>query len=238
MHRAHCLYKDGLHRVCGPSLHSQTCLCGVRRGPADDAIPMQTPRKLRMRGSIKSTLDSLNLQVTFYSKHLHNIVLFCNNNKGEKTYAGMSKIHGSCDVMLQTNAEYSHGLAPSAKTPVYLQTLLLLLCWLSLHLPTGAYKARTSHARSPANTIPTGRPQCKLFVYSCSLCSVSLCPSHRQTDAHTNTNLPGCTGTNKYWSVLYTSVGTQVFNHEKHDSVKIILCWKNILSLLQSVFLQ
>lgn len=69
------------------------------------------------------------------------------NNNGEKTYAGMSEIHGSCDVMLKTNAEYFHGLALHAKIPVYLQALLLLLRWLSLHLPTGAYKARTSHAR-------------------------------------------------------------------------------------------
>lgn len=56
-------------------------------------------------------------------------MLSVDNNKGEKkTYAGMSEMHGSCEVMLKTNAEYSHGLAPHAKIPVYLQALLLLLC--------------------------------------------------------------------------------------------------------------
>lgn len=32
-------------------------------------------------------------------------------------YAGMSEIHGSCDLRLKTNAEYSHGPAPRACVP-------------------------------------------------------------------------------------------------------------------------
>lgn len=44
------LPRIGLRRICGPSLRSQTRVCGVCRGPAGDAIPMQTPRKLCMGG--------------------------------------------------------------------------------------------------------------------------------------------------------------------------------------------
>lgn len=81
-------------------------------------------------------------------------------------YAGVSKILGVFDVMLKTYVGYSHGLVPHANISVYLQALLLLLCWLRLHLPTGAYKPLTSHARSPANRAPIGKLQCKLYVYS------------------------------------------------------------------------
>lgn len=123
-HTAHCLYKDGLHGVSGPSL-CQARLCVF----ADDAIPMQTSRKLRMGRSISATLDTLNLQVAYYSEHLHKYHAFLKTRiKGKGKYAGMSEIRRSCDVMLKTNAEYSHGLAPPAKIPVYLQALLLLLC--------------------------------------------------------------------------------------------------------------
>lgn len=104
--------------------------------------------------------------------------------------------------MLEHNVEYSHRLAAPAKIPVYLQVLLLLLSWLSLHLPTGAYKPRTSHARAPANTIPTGRFQCKLFVYSCSL-SIFHKHTHMHTHEYTHTKPPGFTGTHKYSSVHF-----------------------------------
>lgn len=121
--------------------------------------------------------------------------------------------------MLKYDVEYSHRLATPAKIPVYLQVLLLLLSWLSLHLPSGAYKPRTSHARSPANTIPIGRLQCKLFVYSCSL---SVCHKHIHTDTHTNTHLQKLQGLQVHTNTaVYTSVVTLGLHHNKHPLVKI-----------------
>lgn len=42
--------------------------------------------------------------------------------------AGESEILGVRDVVLKSSARYSHGLAPHASIPVYLQAVLLLLC--------------------------------------------------------------------------------------------------------------